>query len=147
MWVFILKYWKEILIVILAVLLAVTCTVSFFWIKSLKSEIKALNVTIAEKEENLQKCMTELGQQGKETAATQEELVKCRKECGAAGDSIIDIMKKCDADCLTYTKLIRDGYEKQLADCYKQIGGQDDKNCSDSKYDDIAPYLYERVHP
>jgi len=148
MWLFILKWWRELLIAALILGILVGTPIFIFRINALKAEKETLETQKKEVTENLNKCMTELGVSGKETSAVQEELVKCRaqsKEC--TGDAAV-IINDCDRECAAYVKKIRDQYEKMLEDCYKNNGGQQDgEDCSNSKYNDIAPYLYDSVHP
>lgn len=148
MWLFILKWWKELLIAALILVIMVGTPIFVLSIKALRAEKETLETQKHEITENLNKCMAELGVSGKETAAVQEELVKCRaqsKDC--TGDAAV-IINDCDRECMDYAKRIRDQYEKLLADCYNSNGGQqDNEECSNSKYNDIAPYLYDRVHP
>lgn len=148
MWLFILKWWRELLIAALILIILVGTPIFVFSIKALRAEKKTLETRNKEVTENLNKCMTELGVSGKETSAVQEELVKCRAQSKDCTGDAAGIVNDCDKECAAYVKKIREQYEKLLEDCYKDNGGQQDgEDCSNSKYNDIAPYLYDGVHP
>lgn len=148
MWLFILKWWRELLIAFLILVISVGTPIFIYKIESLNAEKETLETQKAAVTENLNKCMASLSVSGKETAAAQEELVTCRAQTATCTDDAAELIVNCDKECIAYSKTIRDHYEKLLEDCYKTTGGsQDDQSCKDSKYNDIGPYLYERVRP